>query len=233
MFCQALQSDGYAIVPDVLSSTGLESWREATGRFSTAVARNLLADTAVRELVDKPTIRRLVEPFLGKEARPVRGLLFDKRPSDNWSVAWHQDTIIPVSHRPTDAPSGYTKWTEKQGVTHVRPPASVLEEMLAVRLCLDDNERDNGVLRVLPGSHHEGILNQKQVEQYQNRETSYACVARAGDAVLMRPLLLHASSKATSHRSRRVIHLEFSAASLPEPLDWPDWSLRIIPKQSN
>jgi hypothetical protein len=38
--------------------------------------------------------------------------------------------------------------------------------------------------------------------------------------MLMKPLLLHASSRSTSARPRRVVHLKFSAAELPEGLAW-------------
>jgi ectoine hydroxylase-related dioxygenase (phytanoyl-CoA dioxygenase family) len=52
---------------------------------------------------------------------------------------------------------------------------------------------------------------------------THVCVMAAGDAMLMRPLLLHASRKSTSHRPRRVVHLEFAAAdALPSPLQWAE-----------
>jgi hypothetical protein len=41
-------------------------------------------------------------------------------------------------------------------------------------------------------------------------------------ALLMRPLLLHASSAGVDPQPRRVIHLEFTADELPEGLDWFD-----------
>jgi hypothetical protein len=36
------------------------------------------------------------------------------------------------------------------------------------------------------------------------------CLVGAGGVVAMRPLLLHASSKAESDRPRRVIHIEYA-----------------------
>jgi hypothetical protein len=41
-----------------------------------------------------------------------------------------------------------------------------------------------------------------------------------GGVLLMRPLLLHASQKATRPARRRVIHLEYAACDLPSGLDW-------------
>jgi hypothetical protein len=45
------------------------------------------------------------------------------------------------------------------------------------------------------------------------------CVPRGG-ALLMRPLLLHASSSCVIATPRRVIHLEFAAEELPAGLEW-------------
>jgi hypothetical protein len=36
----------------------------------------------------------------------------------------------------------------------------------------------------------------------------------------MRPLLLHASSRAMSECRRRVLHIEFAGYVLPQPLEW-------------
>jgi len=38
--------------------------------------------------------------------------------------------------------------------------------------------------------------------------------------ILMRPLLLHASSAATEPRRRRVVHLEYAAGPLPGGVEW-------------
>ena len=59
-----------------------------------------------------------------------------------------------------------------------------------------------------------------EAAQAAERTGKYLCVVQAGDALLFRPLILHASRKATSEKPRRVIHLEFAAASLPMPLGW-------------
>ena len=38
------------------------------------------------------------------------------------------------------------------------------------------------------------------------------CVAAAGGVVAMRPLVVHASSKSTDSRPRRVLHIEYATA---------------------
>jgi ectoine hydroxylase-related dioxygenase (phytanoyl-CoA dioxygenase family) len=159
-----------------------------------------------------------VEPILGISSFPVRGILFDKVPGANWHVGWHQDQIIPVAER-RDVPE-FTAWSVKHGVPHVRPPVTVLERMLTLRIHLDDCDAENGALRLIPGSHRRGLLSAKEIEEIVAREEPVVCSARRGDALVMRPLVLHASSPATSPTHRRVIHLEFAAGPLPGGLSW-------------
>jgi ectoine hydroxylase-related dioxygenase (phytanoyl-CoA dioxygenase family) len=111
----------------------------------------------------------------------------------------------------------------KRGVPHARPPVGVLENMVAVRIHLDDCDRDNGALRVIPGSHRHGIMSDEQIKSFIEREESVVCEAARGSALLMRPLLLHSSGPAKSPRHRRVVHIEFAAGPLPGGLEWRNW----------
>jgi hypothetical protein len=60
------------------------------------------------------------------------------------------------------------------------------------------------------------------IADMRERIAEATCTVGAGGVVLMRPLLLHASSPATVAGHRRVIHLEFAAADLPGGLEWHD-----------
>jgi ectoine hydroxylase-related dioxygenase (phytanoyl-CoA dioxygenase family) len=156
--------------------------------------------------------------MLGTKARVVRGLLFDKTPDANWKVAWHQDLSIAVRQR-IEVP-GFGPWSNKAGVTHVQPPVAVLENMITVRLHLDDCGPENGPLRVLPGSHSAGVLAPASIGQWTRDVAPVDCHVAAGGAVVMRPLLLHASSTANCPGHRRVVHLEFASGPLPGGLEW-------------
>lgn len=116
---------------------------------------------------------------------------------------------------------GYGPWTIKAGVVHVQPPISVLENMLAIRIHLDDCDDRNGVLRVLPGTHKLGRLSADQITAAQAEITSVNATVKTGGAVLMKPLLLHSSSLGSDPSHRRVIHIEFASAGLPGGLSWP------------
>jgi ectoine hydroxylase-related dioxygenase (phytanoyl-CoA dioxygenase family) len=103
----------------------------------------------------------------------------------------------------------------------VRPELAVLQQMLAIRIHLDDCGEDNGPLRVIPGSHQDGFLSDAEI-QNRSKEDAVGCAVLRGDSVLMRPLLLHSSPPATKPSNRRVVHLEFAAAELPRAAKWQD-----------
>lgn len=181
--------------------------------------RNLMSSIPLmRDLAVSTSIRQLVEPILGRGAFPVRGLLFDKTPDANWKVPWHQDLSIAVQRR-IDVPE-FGPWSMKAGVLHVQPPAKILEAMIAVRIHLDDCIEANGPLMVIPGSHLEGRLSAEEIRAFRARTQPKVCAVSAGGVVVMRPLLLHASSAAKTPGHRRVIHLEYAAVSLPGGLRW-------------
>lgn len=181
-------------------------------------ARNLLSNPAVVALCRSSAVDGLLGSLMEDEPFPVRAVLFDKVEGANWRVSWHQDLMIPVRER-IETP-GFSAWNVKAGVPHVKPPAGVLERMLTLRLHLDDCEEDNGPLEVLPGTHALGVLPPEEVQRLVERPLVRCTVSR-GDAVLMRPLLLHASSKAAAPRHRRVPHVEFACERLPGELNWP------------
>jgi ectoine hydroxylase-related dioxygenase (phytanoyl-CoA dioxygenase family) len=172
----------------------------------------------VRTLAHSEELRTLVEPILGPRWRPVRGIYFDKTLSANWKVPWHQDLTIAV-HETREA-EGFGPWSTKAGVPHVRPPVAILEQMLAVRIALDDNDETNGPLRVLPGTHRFGRLQPADIASLRSEIPEVSCCVPAGAALLMRPLLLHASSPMTSGKRRRVIHIEYAGCDLPGGLEW-------------
>ena len=49
----------------------------------------------------------------------------------------------------------FCKPTCKAGVPHVEAPWAILEQMVAVRIHLDDVSEENGPLKVQPGSHRQ------------------------------------------------------------------------------
>lgn len=223
---------GFAVVPNVISgelverlgslldvARSVDNSENVSNSAGTYGLRNLTdVVPETKELAGLPSVVELVESVIGPKAFMVRATLFDKTIGANWGIFWHQDLSIAVKER--HDVSGYAAWTRKAGVQCVQPPVEVMEKILAVRLHLDDCSASNGALKVLPGTHRMKKLAAMDVESNQHSIAERICEVGAGGAVLMRPLLLHASSPMEVVTSRRVIHMEFANFDLPDPLCW-------------
>lgn len=215
--------NGYCLLKNAINNKTLTELLTATKTFSDTKTgygvRNLLSESPeVKSFISSKTIRNIVEPILGELARPVRAIFFDKTPLANWNVAWHQDTTIAVNGK-YDL-KGFGPWSEKAGVVHVEPPASILEQLLTLRIHLDVTDDNNGALRVIPGSHRQGRILSEKILHIVENQLAIQCTAEPGDILLMRPLLLHSSRKSKMPEHRRIIHVEFSSVELPSPLQW-------------
>ena len=73
---------------------------------------------------------------------------------------------------------------------------------------------------MIPGTHRYGILKQTEIDELVERKAMVPCIVDAGDAVIMRPHILHSSSKATQPSHRRVVHIEYSSYELPIGTSW-------------
>jgi hypothetical protein len=225
---QAIDAKGFAIVEGVLSGETIDLLaltlenQETSGALRRQgkqfAVRNLLDLPEMNELAHSRPVCDLVRCVLGDVFFPVRGILFDKIPAANWKVPWHQDVTIAVCER-ADV-EGFGPWSMKAGIQHVQPPPSVLEKMISVRLHLDVCDESNGALRVIPESHRHGRIPEAEVGGFVESAAERVCAVDRGGAILMRPLLLHASSPSTSPAHRRVIHLDFASEPLPNPLRW-------------
>jgi len=156
--------------------------------------------------------------FLGPDVRPVRAMLFDKSPSRNWALGWHQDRTIAVRER-YDTPS-FTDWTVKHGIHHAVPPFEILARMLTARIHLDPVGADNAPLLVAPGSHAFGRLAEARIEPLAISLGQTPCLAARGDLWLYRIPILHASARAERPARRRVLQILYSADALPDGLEW-------------
>jgi ectoine hydroxylase-related dioxygenase (phytanoyl-CoA dioxygenase family) len=201
--------------------------REQCDHFASSIPSVGAARGGVRGLVSHPSVLQLLQHQLlgrylwsvvGRDLVAVKATLFDKTAESNWRVQWHQDRVVSVRERMDVA--GYGPWSVKAGIVHVEPPASVLEQMLAVRVHLDDCGPDNGPLRVIPGSHEWGKLDDDELQRMIEAEQPVEIPAAKGSMVLMRPLLLHASTPAQIPGHRRVLHIEFAPPEAISPLQW-------------
>jgi hypothetical protein len=217
----AFNDHGYRLVPAVFNAGEVSRMRDEADRMSsdagTACVRNLYRRSPLfREIADGERLAALI----GAGLRLVRGILFDKTAAENWSVSWHQDLTIAVERRVEV--SGYGPWSVKDGVVHTLAPATLLERMVTIRIHLDDTPAENGALRVIPGSHRHGRLGEAALEEL-TRRPEVTCAAHAGDVLLMSPIILHASRRATQPARRRVVHFEYAPLDALDPrLTWAE-----------
>jgi len=221
MFGSAIENDGFAIIPEVLSSLEVgdlvEGLSWAAGRRSRAGIRHALELTFVAELARRPKLLESARAVLGPAAFPFHATLFDKSSRSNWLVAWHQDTALPV--RECREVEGWGPWSVKEGVVYVHAPATALSQVLALRVHVDDSTAVNGPLRLLPSTHTLGVLNDDRIHELSTSIAPVEGVVPAGGVLAMRPLLVHASSKSKADRERRVLHIEYAASpSITTPL---------------
>jgi ectoine hydroxylase-related dioxygenase (phytanoyl-CoA dioxygenase family) len=183
-----------------------------------AIRRFLQEVPSVVPLIFNKSLTRFIDTFFGPGYFPVKSIYFDKPEDSNWFVSYHQDLTISVDKK---APvEGFGPWSVKQDQFAVQPPVELLKDNFTIRIHLDDTDESNGALRVIPGSHQTGVIRPEQIDLDKKKEIS--CAVPKGGIMIMRPLLLHASSRTTNNKKRRVIHMEFSRQTLPEPLQWSE-----------
>jgi hypothetical protein len=216
---EAWHEEGVAHLTGVLSVDRCDTLaRRCEDDGDMRLSRSVLERDWCAHLVHELRSSERLAAFLPSNYAAVQCSLFAKSSDWNWLVALHQDLSVPVAARcDGDDLAG---WSVKDGIHYVQPPVALLEQLVAVRVHLDDCAENDGPLNVVPGSHRYGRLPPEEVLRLRDAGGLRSCVARCGDVVLLRPLLLHASSKATGESRRRVLHFLFGPADLPGELHW-------------
>jgi ectoine hydroxylase-related dioxygenase (phytanoyl-CoA dioxygenase family) len=221
---------GFSVIPGVFEREELNtipqlidqadssrsSFRKTDDLF--AIRQFLKEVPSVKDVLLVKKLVSIIEQIFGTDYFLVKSIYFDKPGASNWFVSYHQDLTISVD-RKIEA-EGFGPWTLKQDLFGVQPPLEILENIFTMRVHLDDTDGNNGALRVVPGSHRKGIYRPGAINW--EKETEVTCSVPAGGIMIMRPLLLHASSRTTNQGRRRVIHFEFCNRELPAPLGWAE-----------
>jgi len=218
---ERLDLDGYVIEPLVIPASVCEEAVDWVTRLSgeSAGTRTLLDEPIIEEISLKLRAHPAVAALLPTDAVVAQCALFSKGLGANWSVAAHQDLSIPVAGR-IDAVE-CAGWSFKEGVWFVQPPDHVLDDLVAIRLQLDQDSPRGGPLRVVPGSHRWGRVPAAGIAQRLRASDWVDCVVPRGGVLAMKPLLVHSSRKATPGVARRVLHFLFGPPTLPHGLEWP------------
>lgn len=218
---QQFERDGFLLIPDVLESDSVEALMAklpALASDTRGGSRNLLSWAwcahLARQLAQHPILRAVIP----HTHAAVQCTLFEKSADRNWLVSVHQDQSIPVAEPVEHA--ALRGWSRKDGEWFVQPPSDVLEQVVAVRLHLDDCLSNDGPVRVVPGTHQQGLIDAEKAVELKNALGERECTIHQGGVLLMRPLALHASSKSQGTSRRRVLHFIYGPVTLPFGLQW-------------
>ena len=191
---------GVVVIEYALLAADVTAMHEFFPRLAPQTAGARASDfslEAQRWYAEHDGLQTIASQLIGQPAHLSRLQAFDKSPSTNWFVPWHQDRAAEGEER----------------------AVAVLETMVALRIHLDDCDEDNGPLDVLPGSHRHGRLEADAIARLAAETPSRLCLAACGDIVALRPLLVHRSQRARKPAARRVVHIEFAARSEPAACD--------------
>lgn len=196
--------DGFLVIDELASSEEISELIACIAGEDRVGSRNLLELGPVQ--VAALNIRRCsrLEALLGHYVT-VQCTSFIKSQSKNWAVRLHRDRVIPAQ-----GGEGWKSSGTKDGMQFVRPPQQILQQLVAVRLSLD--HAAEGDLQVIPGSH--------TTETESDRSAAVVVPVRKGGALVMQPLLEHASTKLKNSRARRVLHFLFGPPQLPRGYRW-------------
>lgn len=196
--------------------TSKDTVRKSSDLF--AIRQFLKEVPETRDLIFNEKLKKIIKELFGKNYFAIKSIYFDKPASSNWYVPYHQDLTISVDKK--IELENFDFWTTKQNQFAVQPPLEILENIYTVRIHLDDTDQNNGALKVIEKSHLRKIYRAESIDWTNEKETT--CNVNKGGIMIMKPLLLHSSSRTTNNKKRRVIHIEFSDCSLPHELNWSE-----------
>ena len=216
----AFQRDGFFVVPAVLGESQCDAIAASIGSFASDSpgTRSLLAQDWCRALVMALRAHPTVGALIPVDHVAVQCTYFEKSVDNNWLVPVHQDLGIAVRAR-VEHPA-LRGWSEKEGVLFVQPPPELLETLVAVRVHLDPCLKTDGPLQFVPATHTRGRIDAAEASRLKQAGPVVACPVERGGTLVMRPLALHTSSKATGTSRRRVLHFVFGPPVLPYGLQW-------------
>lgn len=213
---EQLQRDGFAIFPRIFSrqeaarlADGLNSLNDSE-RVPAGV--EILGHPAVSSLAADPRLTGIVRDLLGPEVFPFRATLLGEPYGVKGSLVWHQDVTLPM--RSLREGHGWGPWLVKAGIVHAQSPASALEQVLSLRLPLAAAPPDRALVRVLPGTHLLGVLDDSELVRLTQERPAAGCFVPEGGVLAMKPLLVHAAGEPLSPASSPMLLIDYATPVL-------------------
>lgn len=199
------KQNGYLIIDNAYNESEVVAMEKQLATSDAAGHRSLLEMPWCASVATELKERIVLTIAELKNKKPVQCTYFQKCEAKNWLVSWHQDRSLPVTD--DNVAEGTIRF--KDGKPFYQPAEDVLAGTIAVRLSVDSSHSKNGGLKVIPGSHRHGILNELEIERYSSSSSVDAPSVARGSIMIMSPLLLHSSSKSEVNESRRILHYTF------------------------
>ena len=218
-----LEHKGFTIIENIYTKSEIEEIlnlievNDLSGKFG--VREFLFNHRDICKLVINTKLKEIVKQISPSCTKSIKSIYFDKPPTSNWIVNWHQDLTINLSNRSNV--DGYKNWREKDERIVVQPNRELLENIFTIRIHLDNCTKENGALRVIENSHSNGA---KKITEWNKTQSDIetTCEVQKGGVLIMKPLILHSSRRTENNQNRRVIHIEFTAKQLPGDLKWKE-----------
>jgi len=212
----SFKENGYLIVKNVLSGKGLQLMRDEC----------MQAWNAEKESFDpsKTWLQNSLLVNIHHAARSVREYYFDG-PLVDIAVQLIGPNIKGATSQLTFKMRGNTKpfgWHQDNGYGELEP-----YNALTTLTALDDTDRDNGCLWLIPGSHKQGQVKVEQTAEEKLKKSEIIVPAddskavpmemKAGDALIFSCWMLHKSDgNYSSDRDRRILFLRYADADAVE-----------------
>jgi hypothetical protein len=157
------------------------------GACTAGISRDALDWLAAHEGLAELVFRLAGRPMQFKGVNAVH-----ETPHPTWFAAWHQSALEDSAERPAAA---LERWS------------------LLLRIHLDDCDEDGGPLEAIPGSHKHGRLKADAISELTATAQPVLCLTVRGDIVALRPLTVRRSQRARRPLPRRVVEVEYTAAT--------------------
>ena len=218
-----LDKRGYTIIESIYSNKEVDEIlsyldsKNFSGQFG--VREFLYQNSDIAKKVFTKKLLEVIKQIAPNCKKSIKSIYFDKPPSSNWIVNWHQDLTVNLQNRLEI--NGYKNWRENDERIVAQPNKELLESIFTIRIHLDDCTKENGALRVIEESHLNGAIDITEwIKTKIGQET--ICEVTKGGVLIMKPLVLHSSRRTENRMNRRVIHIEFTDQELPIGLKWKE-----------
>jgi len=238
---EAYERDGYLVVPGILNSAEVGRLRRVTDEFLER-SRAVTAHTEMFDLEDghtpsEPRLRRIISPHRWHAAYSeiVRhpGIIAALRALWGPNIRFDQSKLNMKSGEFGSPVEWHQDWA-------FYPHTN--DDLAAVGIMIDDFDRENGPMLVLPGSHRGPIYDHHTRGHFcgaidisrADLDVSRAvpCLGRAGSITIHHARLVHGSDTNRSSRPRRFLLHQYRAADawplIRRPETWESWTELLV-----